>query len=172
MAKLKTAEKAIVLGGILEKFDYKVDIKHDAEKIKYFVECPDFVFMLGIHGQQDGYAVHVMADAAIAIYVMETVNRSVPGLVGYGPFARDPDAGGRFAQGERALEIKESLIMYVANQIIQKRLQAEKNKDAIEGEVKTVATEPIPVGIVGADGNVIRDKAVTADERGSIIIAA
>lgn len=121
MAKLKTAEKAIVLGGILEKFGYEVDLKHDAEKVQYFVECPDMVFMLGIHGQQDGYTVHVMADASMAILVMEAVNRSVPGLAAYGPFARDPSANGEFAQGERALEIKESLILIAANSVINKR---------------------------------------------------
>ena len=144
MAKLKTAEKAIVLGGILEKFGYSAEIKHDAVKEKYFVETPDFVFMLGIHGQQDGYTVHVMADASIAIMVMEAVNRSVPGLAAYGPFARDPEAGGKFAQGERALAIKDSLIMIAANEVIKRRL-AEQAAPA----------ETAPV---------------TADERGIIIV--
>lgn len=133
MAKLKVSEKAIVLGGILEKHGYKVDLKHNETKETYFVECPDFVFMLAVHGQQDGYLVHVTADAALAIIVMESVNRSVPGLCSYGPFARDPDNSGQFVQGEAAMEIKKSLIMFQAYRIVEERKAQEvKAAGAVE----------------------------------------
>lgn len=137
MKKLSTNEKAIAIAATLKNFGIVADIRKGKDGEQYIVQTPEYVFLMGVPKQPDGYMVHVLADAALAVLVLPEVFKIVPGLVSFGPYARDPD-NGAFVTGEGAQEIKKSLIMAQAAMIARVR---DEQADKVEETPEPTASE-------------------------------
>lgn len=119
MAKtITTNEKSIILQTILKGFGLEVSVTKSPDNETFSVETGDYLFTLGQPGQADGFLIHAMADASLAVVVMTRIFESVPGLVAYGPFTRET---GQFLHGEAAMEIKDRLIINQAIAITNRR---------------------------------------------------
>lgn len=112
--KLSNEEVAITIAATLKSFGINTNTQKSSIGSMFYVQCPDYIFVIGQENQPDGYMVHVLADAALAVLVMTEVFKRVKDLQPFGPFARDPENVNNFLTGEAAMAVKTQLIRAMA----------------------------------------------------------
>lgn len=118
MSKLNANEKSIILQTLLKGFGLEPQVQKSSDGQFFSVETQDYLFTFGSPKQADGFLIHAMADASLAVVVITSILGSIPDLVCYGPFTRET---GTLLHGEAAMEIKDRLIINQAIEITRRQ---------------------------------------------------